>query len=471
MTRSSPLAVGASSENPYKPAHWLGRFDTRPLAALRILLGLAILEDFAARFGDVDAFLTDNGFLPRSSGGFSDWSLFNLTGNSTALATAILAVGVLAAIAFVVGYRTRTAALVMWAVSISLQHRAVLVQTGGDTVAACLLFFSVFTDLSARWSLDSRRRGERSDVHALVPRLMMYLPVALYLETARAKLSTSGGAWLNGPLIYQDLHLHGWVRPVGAFLAQYPTLCALLTTSTIIIELLIPVLFVLPVLNKPARLLAVICHVGLQFGILMTLKVGIFTNVMLAATTLWLLPEWFDFVARRLGESGRFLHVRGMPHETAISSRRAIVLLVVSVLFVLTVVDPVAPTHMVPGTRRVLASLGLDLKIGLFVGGISSRRWVATGLRADGSTVDPVQSVAPGTLNEGGFRNTLWMQVPYRLTDYAAFGRFVCRRFNANAHEAPLRTWQLTLFTRPPYPPSVAVPAESSEIVLGQSCV
>jgi hypothetical protein len=202
----------------------------------------------------------------------------------------------------------------------------------------------------------------------------------------------------------------------------------------------------------------------------MTLKVGIFTNVMLAATTLWLLPEWFDFVAARFAGARRALSALPGGAATELTPVRAVVLAVAAVLFAAAIIDPVAPTHMPRGTRPLLASLGLDLKIALFVGGIPSQRWVADGALADGTHVNPLETVAPGTIANGGFRNSLWMQLPYRLTDYAAFGRFVCRRFNEQASGAPLRTWNLTTLTRQPYPPGAPIPAETSELVLTQTC-
>src|SRR3954471_1995898 len=275
------------SENPFRLAHWTGLVDSRPFALFRIALGIVLLQDLWARSRDISTFLTDDGIIPRAMLQTPSWRIFNFSGDTLPVVALFIA-GTIATLAFTAGYRTRVATVVVWLFFVSLHRRVPPIQTGGDSVIDILLFFGFFTDLAARWSFDARRKGTRAYVQAPVPRFMQYLPAALYLYTARAKLLAAGTAWINGPILYEHLHLHGWVRPAGVLLGEHPGLCAFLGGATIVVEFLIPVLVVLPVFILPARALATLMHVGLQLGILLTLKVGIFTNVMLACTALWL---------------------------------------------------------------------------------------------------------------------------------------------------------------------------------------
>jgi hypothetical protein len=451
-------------ESPLRLAHWLGGFDTRPLALFRIALGTALLQDLMDRAGQIGAFLADGAAVPHDPQlAAASWSLFNPLGSPTAAAV-LFAVGVLATLAFTVGFHTRVATVVAWFFFVSLHHRVPVIQTGGDSVADCLLFFSCFTNLSGRWSFDARRRGDLAEVHALVPRLMQYVPALLYMETVYSKLGTSGRQWFNGPILFQHMHLYGWVRPLGVWLGEHPQLCALMTGATIVTEILIPVLFAMPVRVAQARALATLCHLGLQIGILLTLKVGIFTNVMLACTALWLLPAWLDRAGSRLARRGTVATWRPTPLSAA-------ALGIVVGLYGLMALDQVVPRHLPSFSRPLVTWLGLDLKIGLFTHGYPSMRWAATGRLADGSTTDPLRAVAPASEVPTAFRNTLWMQLPYRLEQYDALGRYVCAQFNAGPGAArPLEQWTLDLYTRDAYAPESPIPPETRRTVLTQEC-
>ena len=68
------------------------------------------------------------------------------------------------------------------------------------------------------------------------------------------------------------------------------------------------------------------------------------------------------------------------------------------------------------------------------------------------------------------FFNTPWMQLPYRLKEYAPLGRYVCEHYNAATHGPPLKSFTLTHLARAPYPPEIAPPAETREVVRNQDC-
>src|SRR5580700_2646302 len=91
--------------------------DLRALAALRVGLATLVLADLALRAGDLRAFYTDEGVLPRSAalaeaqGGALSLGFLH---GGVALAGACFAVHAVAASAMLAGARTRLATIATW---------------------------------------------------------------------------------------------------------------------------------------------------------------------------------------------------------------------------------------------------------------------------------------------------------------------------------------------------------------------
>jgi hypothetical protein len=459
------VTAADSSENLLRRAHWTGIVDTRPLALFRICLGVVLLQDLWARSGELTSFLTDEGIFPRSAvDSPATWGLFQLTG-SLAAVTALFAAGALATVAFTLGLGTRLATALTWLFLVSLHHRFEPIRTGGDSLADILLFFGIFTELGGRFSMDALRRGPISQVRAPAFRAMQYLPALLYLYTAVLKLRLGGMAWFNGPIIYQHLHLHGWVRPLGVWLRESPALCGLLATSTILFELALPVLLLVP--RGRARAVALLCHLGIQIGILLTLKVGMFTNMMFAITPLWLWPAWLDALG------GRFAPLESRRVVARWSRPRIAVAAALAALFAIIAAGPVVGRRMPRHVRDLMAGAGLELHAGLFTHASPSKRWEAVGQLDDGTQVDPLPVALPGARFGTQFMNSLWMQLPYRDFDLAPMGRLVCAcygRARTDQGGPALRSWTLSRFTQSPVVPGQPPPPEERAELLRQDC-
>lgn len=139
---------------------WRGESDARAPALFRIALGAVITADLADRLRDFHAFYTRDG-LASAAPSTLEWSLFPLIGGAPLFALAFLA-----ATALTLGYRTRLAVALMWVAMVSLWNANPAVCDGGDAVVLALLFWSVFADLGARYSLDVAlgRRAPRATV-------------------------------------------------------------------------------------------------------------------------------------------------------------------------------------------------------------------------------------------------------------------------------------------------------------------
>ena len=216
-------------------------------------------------------------------------------------------------------------------------------------------------------------------------------------------------------------------------------------------------------------LLAVVLHLGLQFGILLTMKVAVFTNVMLAITCLWLQPAWLDRAGGVLARK---------PAETKSAGPRAprgragtTVDVFLCVVLAAAMALPVIPRHLPAIVPRIVRDgLAVDMSSGLFLNGFPSIRWEAQGTRVDGTTIDPIQTAAPDADFGNGLLNSLWMQLPYRLEEFSPLGRFVCERINREDGRGTLARWNLTRYSRAPYPPGAPAPAEVQTRVLDEEC-
>lgn len=141
------------------------RHATVSWALLRILLGVTVLGILAAGFphrryvwgegGDwLAPMLTESSVYPR-------WVSFWFVGAPPWLFETSYAVLAALAVAFTLGWRTRWVTPALLWLFTALTATNVLVLNGGDTLTRLALFLACFADVSARLSLDARRRRRR----------------------------------------------------------------------------------------------------------------------------------------------------------------------------------------------------------------------------------------------------------------------------------------------------------------------
>jgi hypothetical protein len=159
--------------------------DTRSLAIGRILLGAVAVLDVVSRVSDYRFFYTEEGALPRAAvmqylQRLDHISLFMASGANW-WAGACFALEVVAAVAFMVGYRTRQANIMLWAMVIGSQARGSILLQAGDVVLRLLLFWCMFLPMGTRFSVD-RRAGR---LESTVPRQVLSVATtALQLQVA-----------------------------------------------------------------------------------------------------------------------------------------------------------------------------------------------------------------------------------------------------------------------------------------------
>lgn len=272
--------------------------DLRSLAIFRIVLATIVLLDLAGRLRDLRVHYTDAGVLPgelarRSLGEFR-WSL-NLLNGSVSFQVLIFAVTALAALALLLGYRTRLMSVIVWALLFSIQTRNPLVLSAADTYIRLMLFWSIFLPLGAWWSLDQRRRkpspAPRSPIFISMGTAALFLQIAfVYWFTALLK---SEPAWREeGTALYYAFAAEHLTKPFGEYLHQFPTLLKVLTHASFGLEVVVPILLFAPVFTGPVRTLAAMSIMAFQFGIYLTLDVGLFPWIS-AFSMVCFFPAWF----------------------------------------------------------------------------------------------------------------------------------------------------------------------------------
>lgn len=278
--------------------------DLRTLALFRATLGAVLAVDIGQRLGDAAAFYSDAGVLPRSwLAQFGDhWRVSAyLASGQTWFAVLLLALQGLAALALVFGWRTRPAAVLAFVLEASLLNRNELVLTQGDTLLVCLLFWSLFLPLGARWSVDASL-GSRPPPQE--PQHLSWASAALLLQVVsvyffNALLKSGPVWWPEGTALHYALQLDRYATPLGVWLRQYPDALSALSGLIWWLELLGPWLVFSPLFNRPLRLLALLLFAGLQLGALLCLRLGLSPFAALAGLTV-LAGGWlWDALDRR----------------------------------------------------------------------------------------------------------------------------------------------------------------------------
>jgi len=282
--------------------------DTRSLAAFRIGLGAILLWDLADRLPDLAAHYADDGLFPRQllEAPFWNlgwhWSLHALSGD-VLWQGFLFALAGLAALALLLGWKTRLATLLCWIFLCSLHARNPAVLHGGDALIRVLLYFAIFLPLNARWALDkaaSTVGGQRVFNIASVGvgfQLMLVYLCSVFFKTGPMWRQSFGGVWyaFNYDFI---------AKPLAARLTQFPVFLKGLTVVTLMLELLGPLLILVSGRRPWLRMTVVAAFWLLHLGIFMTLSIGSF-SVVCMLTWLLLVPAqvWDWLRGERIGQA------------------------------------------------------------------------------------------------------------------------------------------------------------------------
>ena len=316
--------------------------DRRALAAFRIGLGAVLLADLAGRSRSLTAFYTDAGVLPRRAL-FADYSgtlsVHALSGEPWGVAL-LFAVGGAAALALLVGYRTRLATVFSWLLLVSLHSRNPMVLNAGDDLFLVLLFWSVFLPLGARWSVDAVRRADARESAAsdAATEDAAETPASGPTETAVANVATmavlvqvlmmyatnavhkfESDLWMGGEAVVYIMQADQFTYLLGDYLAGFTGLLRVFTVLWVALLFASPLLLLLT--GFPRAVLAAL-FAGMHFGMAGTIRVGLFPIIVVVGLIPFIQTPIWDAAERAVNRLGRVSSLGQVRRRLVSAARR-----------------------------------------------------------------------------------------------------------------------------------------------------
>jgi hypothetical protein len=275
--------------------------DVRALSLMRIAVGLVLLTDLVIRSLSIKAFFTNEGVLPLDILKAYNWNSYYFSFHAMSgelwwqvllFMLNALCIGIL-----IIGYRARLFTFICWTFLVSLQNRNPFILQGGDDLLRLVLLWGIFLPWGERYSVQ-KRSAYANDYFSLSGIGYTILVGSVYFFSALLKTSPEWHS--EGTALYYALSLDQLRLPLGTFLYRFPGLLSVLTHVVYYVELLAPLLFMMPFMPVKIRFAGVAAIILLHIGISLTIYVGLFYIIGISSL-LGLLPKkQMDWLDRRL---------------------------------------------------------------------------------------------------------------------------------------------------------------------------
>ncbi len=291
---------------------WLtsARHAVHALAAARILVGLSVLGLLLTNFPNRQMWVGDASAWAEPSRAVSTFpEIAFLDGVSADILTVVYVVLTFAALAFVLGWRTKAANVILLVGFIAVTGQNPLLSSVSDHLVRITLLWMLLMRLSDVWSLDAARLARPESEQAVpdwlrtglhnVGLLGLGAQVAIaYLAAGLNKVSQA--AWQQGTALYSTLQLPEF-RP-------FPWLSDVVSTGTVPLALLtwlvlVVQLFFVPAMLRPGVRDAVAMTaigVNVLFGILLATPWS--SLVIIAGTSLFVSDEKWEELGWAVGD-------------------------------------------------------------------------------------------------------------------------------------------------------------------------
>jgi predicted DCC family thiol-disulfide oxidoreductase YuxK len=299
------------------------RADLRWLGVFRIFLGVLLCADLVRRWVSASDFYTNDGVLPNHFSLFRPLGrdVFSLYHAFSTLPEVNLAFALtlVVFVIFALGYRTRLFHVLSLVCITSLNARNLMVENGGTVVVNLLCFWTLFFPLGRRLSLDALLASLRGHVeqgssdlnqrpalpdsahahYSLVVFALLVQWSAIYFFNVVHK---SGKGWSDGSALHWFLHQDRIVTAFGIFAREHapPWLLRGFTYATLVVELTLSVVLLIPFNQVWLRRLALLLAIGLHGGIAATSRLGPFSYGMTIFFVLTLGAADWSWLERRL---------------------------------------------------------------------------------------------------------------------------------------------------------------------------
>lgn len=286
---------------------WFGPVDARLLAALRIAVAAVALTVHASWWWELDILLDANGLAPlrvelwRGRG----WTVFALPW-ARDHAALVHGLTVLPLVGLLLGWRSRSMAVLSWMVVLGWYQRVPGASSGGDRLLRYALLFLATGPCGAAWSLDARK-WPASTVPMLPLRLVQLQWCVMYLSTGLDKLQ--GAPWVDGTALHWSLSSRTFARFPDADLhtiGENTFGQAVLAVSTWLV-LGWELVFAGAVWTRRGRGIVLLVGLLVHSGIGLLMSVGPFTLVAMVG--------YLAFLDRWVRRSGGAVQSSGAPRE------------------------------------------------------------------------------------------------------------------------------------------------------------
>ncbi|MEX2188751.1 MAG: DCC1-like thiol-disulfide oxidoreductase family protein [Pirellulales bacterium] len=292
------------------PSRWT-RFAHEPLraeriAVARIFFAFVLLGDqIVQMLPFLDWCYGPNGFAPAGlyDGNWAEtwrWAGTLLGTDNMAVITTCFWLWVAATFAFLVGYFTRAAGVLVWLGAMCFLARNPMLKNGGDDILQIALLLLMFAPCGRALSIDAWRRrrklaaagdGEALRASRFVPpwavRVFQLELCTIYFFTGLAKLG--GETWWQGTSVHyvlNDITISRWS------FAQFPV-PIWITAPVNYISLAFEVFFPLLVLWRRTRFWTLLYGILFHVGIFLSVDVGWFSIYTIALYGVWIPDAWW----------------------------------------------------------------------------------------------------------------------------------------------------------------------------------
>jgi hypothetical protein len=267
--------------------------DVRALSLMRVCIAVVILLDLGIRLTDLEAFYSNTGVMPLNMLFEHDWNScfisFHAISGLWQVQLLLFLFSFFCGVMLFIGYRTKLFTFLSWLMMLSLHNRNGLILQGGDDLLRMVLFWGIFLPWGARYSCDHLiDRTTATEPQIFTAATVAYVFQICYIYTGSALLK--GTEWNHDfTAMYYAYSLDQITYPVTKYFYYYPELLKKCTMIAYYFELLVPVLFFVPVFHQLFRAIGVFTIMFFHLVNLSTLFIGLFPIIGIA-TSVGLLP-------------------------------------------------------------------------------------------------------------------------------------------------------------------------------------
>ncbi len=258
---------------------------------MRISVAIILLVDLFIKSLSIKLFYTDAGVVPISILKLYNWNQFYFSFHTLSgelwWQILLFILNAICAILLLLGYKTRLFTFICWALFTSLQNRNPFITQAGDDLLRLLLFWCIFLPWGERYSV-TKTSNFKTTYFSIANIGYILLVASVYFFSSQLK--TSAEWHTNYTAIYYALSLDQLRLPLGTLLFNYYGLMKVLTFLVYYIELIAPILIIMPFVSSKFKSLGIIMIALLLIGIASTLYVGLFYIIGLV-TLIGLLPS------------------------------------------------------------------------------------------------------------------------------------------------------------------------------------